>query len=466
MIGLLSEIKEAFGIVFDYINILQLLAISFSVVYVFSPAKRKTWKGWLRIVGEIVIFFAVETFLNVLLLLVSKNVFRPLGGVNFPLSHLLSIGLYAVVFPRKHNLGSRIIIGCTLFITAIDIAELGIRSENYLQSFFPNAYLSWLCLIADAMIIAFAFLIRKYSINKFMEIPRISVGTVVISSSIATGYILVVIKRLLGYSMQNNTETTRLKGLLCLSLILIYFYSVILYLIIYEHSKEYAEKVTAEVENSLLKANANMMVVSDQAMEEVREIRHDIGNQYGIIKMLLQKKQYDEAVKYFDTMNIAFEDIVRFVDCGNSMLNSIINMEILKAQSFKTRVVSIVNVPKELPIDSNDLCRILVNLIDNSIEALVRGEDENNRIVDLNISFKNDYLYIYVQNSIGKEKQKRGVRELLKLNTSKEDYKSHGYGHKIVRRIVDKYRGEIHYAVEDNEFIVEVMLDLRPQKGV
>ena len=207
-----------------------------------------------------------------------------------------------------------------------------------------------------------------------------------------------------------------------------------------------------------------MMVVSDQAMEEVREIRHDIGNQYAVIKMMLQKKQYDELEKYFDSMNIVFEDIVRFVDCGNSMLNSIINMEILKAQSYKTRIVSIVNVPKELAIDSNDLCRILVNLIDNSIEALVRGEEENNRIVDLNISLKNDYLYIYVQNSVGKEK--RGVKELLKLNTVKEDYKSHGYGHKIVRRIVDKYRGEIHYAVEDNEFIVEVMLDLRTQKGV
>ena len=157
-------------------------------------------------------------------------------------------------------------------------------------------------------------------------------------------------------------------------------------------------------------------------------------------------------------MNIEFEDIVRFVRCKNSLLNSVVNMEILKAQSYGIRIVCSLNVPEELPIKDIDLSRILVNLIDNSVEAL-RRVDTGDKIVELNITYKNGYLYITIQNRF--DRKDRSEDEVLGLNTIKDDYKNHGYGHKIIRKIVDKYYGEVNYSVEDDEFIVEIMLDLK-----
>lgn len=45
------------------------------------------------------------------------------------------------------------------------------------------------------------------------------------------------------------------------------------------------------------------------------------------------------------------------------------------------------------------------------------------------------------------------------MNTEKEDADNHGFGHRIVKRIVEKYNGIVKYKVEDNEFIAEMMLD-------
>ena len=40
------------------------------------------------------------------------------------------------------------------------------------------------------------------------------------------------------------------------------------------------------------------------------------------------------------------------------------------------------------------------------------------------------------------------------------------YGHKIVKRIVEKYNGYVHYMIVENEFVAEVMLEMKPQEAV
>ena len=51
------------------------------------------------------------------------------------------------------------------------------------------------------------------------------------------------------------------------------------------------------------------------------------------------------------------------------------------------------------------------------------------------------------------------------MKTAKRDPESHGYGHRIVAHIVEKYNGCVRYAVEDNEFLSDVMMDLTCGEG-
>ena len=86
---------------------------------------------------------------------------------------------------------------------------------------------------------------------------------------------------------------------------------------------------------------------------------------------------------------------------------------------------------------------------------MLRAESKDYLIV-VKIARRADYLYICVQNGIREDANRD---ELLEMNTEKEDAVNHGYGHRIVKRVAEKYNGLVTYTVDENEFIAEVMLE-------
>ena len=207
-----------------------------------------------------------------------------------------------------------------------------------------------------------------------------------------------------------------------------------------------------------------MLIISEQAIEEMRSLRHDMKNQHKVMEIMLAEERYDDLKEYFSSMEKSYTQATfgGFINCGNQLVNSIINMEILKANSYGISLVSKLNVPQNLPFDSSDLCRVLVNLLDNAIEGILRTESRD-YLIDLKIGKRMDYLYISVQNEIRDDADRES---LLKMNTAKDDAVNHGYGHKIVKRIVEKYNGYVHYMIVENEFVAEVMLEMKPQEAV
>ena len=224
------------------------------------------------------------------------------------------------------------------------------------------------------------------------------------------------------------------------------------------HCKVRREKTELEVENRLLESDRMTLMVTEKAVEEMRCLRHDIKNQYLIMKMLIEDGKYRELDEYFSSMNLneLITGGIKFIDCGNELLNSIINMEVMKASSKGVDFTVKINVADDINIEKSDLCRVLVNLIDNAIEAVERNNAYGNP-VDCKISKNKEYLYICVRNSLGDVADKK----VLELVTSKHDTELHGYGHRIVDKLVNKYQGYIKYSIENGEFVAEAMLGLQ-----
>lgn len=51
--------------------------------------------------------------------------------------------------------------------------------------------------------------------------------------------------------------------------------------------------------------------------------------------------------------------------------------------------------------------------------------------------------------------------ETLLLRSRKGDGNNHGLGHKIVEKTVKKYNGAVNYDIRKNEFIAQLMLDMK-----
>ena len=69
---------------------------------------------------------------------------------------------------------------------------------------------------------------------------------------------------------------------------------------------------------------------------------------------------------------------------------------------------------------------------------------------------RNSYLYICVKNKLP---EGADTERLRALKTTKTDDAEHGIGTKIVQELAEKYGGCAVFDIQNDEFIVEVLLD-------
>lgn len=443
-----------FHIIYDEVFAIQILAVSCSIVLAFydwEKSKKNVAIGIARIVG----MFALGTVLNWLLFALS-TVWHFIGGIHFHIAWLLTIISYLAFCDNIRDVG-RQIMGATLFVTVIATADLGREFVNWLENVYEGGYFKYICFISDAFLIVLSLVIRKYSLKPYSDVAPISIILIFVNAIASIA--LIICKTVL-----KITSGSRFDPYYCLVLAVVFLFSATSYIMIYFHCKERNEKTELEVQNKLLKADRQMLVVSEQAIEEMRSLRHDMKNQHHVMELMLKERKYDDLAEYFHSADKRLNQTTmsEFIDCGNQLVNSVINMEILKTASYGLKLATKISVPEKLPFESSDLCRVIVNLIDNAIEGVLRTE-KRDCLIDVKIGRRAGYLYICVQNVIRDDIDRE---DLLKMNTVKEDTANHGYGHKIVKRIVEKYNGAVKYSVAENLFIAEVMLVLNEMEKI
>ena len=110
-----------------------------------------------------------------------------------------------------------------------------------------------------------------------------------------------------------------------------------------------------QVENKLLESDKKMMQLSDRALEEMSELRHDMRNQYMVMGVMLREGRYDELSAYFESMKAELAQYPSSVNSGNSVIDSVMNMELLKAAANGVTINYRIRVPSALSIASSDL---------------------------------------------------------------------------------------------------------------
>jgi len=124
-------------------------------------------------------------------------------------------------------------------------------------------------------------------------------------------------------------------------------------------------------------------------------------------------------------------------------------------------------LPPESRIRSFDLCLILGNALDNAIEACeklykeahVSGHRKNGEtkcFITLSSKRKDQTLLIEVRNNFTGELHMEPGEEYPE--SLKEDAAKHGIGMRNMKRIAEKYFGEVTFCGEDGIFTLWVML--------
>lgn len=188
-------------------------------------------------------------------------------------------------------------------------------------------------------------------------------------------------------------------------------------------------------------------------VEQLRRDKHEMKNLFFYLQAELQLKKYDDLETFVEHNLSQRYDRLEEFNTGNKFVDYLLTQKANEAKDSNIKFMADVQLPPEISIEENDLCSLLMNLMDNAIDACRK---EKNGDIQLQIHTDSQYLYISIKNC--------SSVDVLKSNplliTSKKDSGNHGIGMRVIRSIVTKYQGYFQNHWENGLYVVDIMLTL------
>lgn len=192
------------------------------------------------------------------------------------------------------------------------------------------------------------------------------------------------------------------------------------------------------------------------AYRSTRSIVHDTKKHMFYIQSCVDNREYDKIVGSINTLITDLESKYIKINTGNLVIDTFVgnHMTLAERENIKF-TTSIKVVIDDIPVEDYDLCIILGNLLDNSLQACKKIENPEERIIFVQIATTEKFFVIHIVNPLV-------PKELL------QDTKSalfHGYGIENVKRLTDKYQGT-YTCIEEDTYDTSVIIPiLRDSQG-
>lgn len=134
-------------------------------------------------------------------------------------------------------------------------------------------------------------------------------------------------------------------------------------------------------------------------------------------------------------------------------MDYLINRKLQEAQKNHIVTCSEILVPSQLHLSDDTLCTILLNLLDNAIEASRSVQDPH---IQITVKCIQNYLSIRISNKVNENILKKNPL----LRTTKKDASAHGLGIRIIKNTVAGCNGIYDVGMDGNYFVSTVMLPL------
>ena len=183
--------------------------------------------------------------------------------------------------------------------------------------------------------------------------------------------------------------------------------------------------------------------------KRIRQLRHDYKSLVSNLSVMLQRGEYEKIQEYINEINRYYlKNIPEYINTNNSMIDAAINTKFVYCnENGIGTTCKILGDCKS--IDNFQLSIIILNLLDNAIEA---SKKEAEKTIDLQMKRDEEYIHLIVRNKI----QYSVLEKNPGLKTSKKEV-GHGLGLEHVKSILDKNKGLLEIYEEKGWFCVHVM---------
>lgn len=265
--------------------------------------------------------------------------------------------------------------------------------------------------------------------------------------------IVLILCALVIYSLTFHSSKESLESVISLA----FFLSIIMIILIisvYDKILDFLQESALEqLKIQKYELNQNYFDELSVKSKQLRSLRHDFKNHLGVLKGRLEQKNYEEAIRYLDSIIDYSQAAGEIIITNNPTISSILQAKKSecdrKGITFEFSVV----FDKIYKISDMDLIIILGNILDNAISASVNVEPENRKIL-LSICQADTFLVITCINDF----TEKPVEINKQLMTTKKDKSIHGMGLMNVFEVCDKYGGEGTYTYDNRTFTIKILL--------
>ncbi len=214
-----------------------------------------------------------------------------------------------------------------------------------------------------------------------------------------------------------------------------------------DHIEKVQEK-NKETERLLFqnKMDYQQMIMLKEEKQEFRKIKHDFANITTTAKGFIEIGKPEKALEILNRTNDDFSELAGFSLCINETINTIIYIKKNQAKKNNINLLAEINETAFVKIDDYDLCRLLHNIIDNSLNAA--DLLHKNRECRIHIEINADKITIESKNEFNTNK-----------NNKKKKSEEHGNGIRIIKETLKKYNGEYSSNSENNIYLTKTVLD-------
>lgn len=181
------------------------------------------------------------------------------------------------------------------------------------------------------------------------------------------------------------------------------------------------------------------------------DMRHQI-REIGKNKALSQETiaEMEKTINLYDST----------VKTGNEVLDTILTAKSLSCTKNGISLSCVADGKQLSFMKDEELYSLFGNALDNAIEAVMKIERAEERIIGLNLYTVGNFIALNVYNTfVGEVEFEEGLPR-----TTKGDSNYHGFGIKSIKYIVEKYAGTVSVSVEEGIFDLKILFPISANK--
>ena len=190
--------------------------------------------------------------------------------------------------------------------------------------------------------------------------------------------------------------------------------------------------------------------------ETLRGQRHDYLNHMQVVYGMLELEEYEELKRYLEPIYKNLMKTGKAIRTSIPAVNALLMAKLGEAEKESVDFyIEVKSDLKELQMEPWELCKVLSNLIDNALTALLDREGERKLLLDISET-KDTYLFQVGDNGPPVPENLRAT--IFSPNVTTKKGEGHGMGLYIVTNVLKENGGTIRFSSDEKQtiFTVEV----------